>query len=78
MAISKKQNAEARDNAPANVAYYKNAASGELAPPHRIGVNEDGLTLYQFVKGWIPVDYDSNEVECAQDYDGNWIEFVTS
>lgn len=57
----------------ASISYYRNTQTGELAPPHVLGINEDGLKLYQYVEGWFPVDYDGNPVECDCDEDGNWI-----
>lgn len=52
---------------------YRNDKTGELAPPHRIGSNEEGKPIYQSIDGWTPVDSDGNEIECEYDYDGNWI-----
>ncbi len=55
------------------IAYYRNEETGELAPPHIIGEDEDGRRLYQSVEGWEPVDCDGAPVECDYDYDGNWL-----
>lgn len=57
----------------ASISFYRSEQTGELAPPHVIGTDEDGTKLYQFVEGWVPVDYDGNPVECESDEDGNWI-----
>ncbi len=46
---------------------YRNLATGETAPAHRIGETEDGRELFQAVEGWEP----EFEYECDQD--GNWI-----
>jgi hypothetical protein len=46
---------------------YKNLETGEIAPAHRIGTNDEGEVIYQYVEGWEPVfTYYSDE-------DGNWI-----
>ena len=55
------------------ISFYRNEKTGELAPPHVIGTDEDGSKLYQYVEGWQPVDRDGKPVECEQDHDGNWI-----
>jgi hypothetical protein len=47
---------------------YKNIETGEIAPAHRIGRDDFGAKIYQFVEGWEPTfPYESDE-------DGNWIE----
>lgn len=55
------------------ISYYRNIKTGEMAPPHLVGTDEEGNSLYQFVEGWEPVDYHGNPVECDSDSDGNWI-----
>jgi hypothetical protein len=52
---------------------YRNDATGELAPPHILGTDSQGRTLYQSVDGWTPVDGDGNEVAVECDRDGSWI-----
>lgn len=47
---------------------YKNLTTGEIAPAHRIGTNDEGEVVYQFVEGWEPT------VPSVTDEDGNWIE----
>lgn len=51
---------------------YRNDSTGELAPPHRLGTDEDGATLYRSVEGWTPVDAEGNDIEVECDEDGNW------
>lgn len=56
------------------ITHYRNDATGELAPPHRLGTTEDGESIYQGVEGWTPVDSAGVEVEVEYvDTDGNWI-----
>lgn len=46
---------------------YRNLETGETAPAHWIGRDEEGRDLYQYVEGWEPVE----PYEC--DDDGNWM-----
>lgn len=47
---------------------YRNLKTDEIAPAHRIGTNDEGEVVYQFVEGWEPT------VPYITDEDGNWIE----
>lgn len=47
---------------------YKNLETGEIAPAHRIGTNDEGEVIYQYVEGWEPT------TPYTTDEDGNWIE----
>lgn len=60
---------------PANnkISHYRNDATGELSPPHRLGETEDGRPLYQFAAGWTPVNSDGETADVESDEDGNWI-----
>lgn len=57
----------------ARIAFYRNEKTGELAPPHLVGTDEDDRPVYQCIHGWRPVDYDGKPVEYDCDYDGNWV-----
>jgi hypothetical protein len=49
------------------MATYRNTATGEEAPAHRIGTNDEGQVIFQYVEGWEPTfDHDTDE-------DGNWV-----
>lgn len=54
------------------IANYRNDYTGELAAPHRLGVNAEGMPIYQGQAGWTPVDKDGSPVEVDADADGNW------
>ncbi len=44
-----------------------NLTTGETAPAHLIGEDDDGHPVYQFIEGWEP----NFTFEC--DEDGNWV-----
>jgi hypothetical protein len=55
----------------------RNDRTGEMAPAHRLGRDEDGRSLCLFVEGWSPVDEDGQEIDPASlecDADGNYID----
>jgi hypothetical protein len=56
------------------ISYYRNDATGVLAPPHWLGTTEDGRNLYCAVEGWTPVNEDGStvDVECG-DGGRHWI-----
>lgn len=57
----------------AKISYYKSYSTGELAPPHQIGEDEEGRALYRFVEGWEPVDSEGREIPGLRSgEDGNW------
>ena len=64
---------EKRASAP--ITHYRNRETGELAPPHVVGIGENGVRLFQFVEGWEPVNSGVVIVlvDCDCDCDGNWI-----
>lgn len=50
----------------------RNIETGEIAPAHVIGTNEDNLPVIQFAEGWEPAfPYETDE-------DGNWIAINTT
>lgn len=57
--MSNKQNAK--------ITAYRNAETGETAPPHLLGTDAKGRPLYQGVEGWEPVE------PYHEDADGNWV-----
>jgi hypothetical protein len=38
------------------ISQYRNTATGELAPSHRIGTDSDGNNVYLVPEGWEPVE----------------------
>lgn len=56
------------------IATLHNLSTGEVAPPHFLGTDEDGRRLVVFVEGWQPYTGDGRCVYPEQDEDGNWIE----
>lgn len=38
------------------ITQYRNVSTGELAPAHDVGTDENGDRLYQVPEGWEPVE----------------------
>lgn len=55
------------------ITQLRNETTGETAPVHRIGTDEEGRAIVQRVEGWQPVDASGQPVECECDCDGNWL-----
>jgi hypothetical protein len=67
----------APEDAPMSISYYRNEKTGELAPPHIVGTDENGRRIYQFVEGWQPADATGVPIACESDYDGNWLDAMS-
>ena len=53
---------------PCKFTAYRRLETGEEAPPHLLGADDEGRSVYLAVEGWEPIG-----APYACDEDGNWI-----